>query len=698
MIRLQRYKYFLCTALSLIMAMSVRAQSTVSISSSSGHPGDEVELSVSLSDAQSATALQIRIPHSPYLSYKDNSAVLNAQLVSSSHSLSVSDTDNMLEFYVYDMSLNTFKEGTGILLTFRLKLGKEPGIYALKPEVVLSDPSSKALPVNVKAGEVKVLSPKIALSEKEVDYGSVPIRSKHTKEISVSNTGNETLNISDVKSESALFKVSPTSMSIAAGQKNTLTIEYNPQNYGSDNTDITIVSDASNGNQVIHVSASPFSVNTLSVSGASGQAGEEVTVRVSMQNMEPIVGMQCSFTLPEVLRYVDGSVAFSSRVKNDSHNISGTVQGDRLSFFIHSASNAPLPGSEGELFTFKLLLNGTGGDYQLNPEDVLLSNADGRDMTSDVTGANIRIAAPKLECADELDFGRIPIEEIVKKRFSITNSGESPLVIQRIEFSNESFSLTEPAKLPTIAAGKSSDIEICYRTSGEETFTGVMQIYSNDPQNRMQTVDIKGTVFIFNELELKGEAIGGNPDKYTLTVSLQNSLPIVGMQFDIHWIPGMTPDKESISFSDRASGHKAEITKLTDDSYRVYIYSMNNASIVKGDGPVVSIIYNKVNGEVDYDQTTVLADQIILSTADGRNCASSVTAAWTIGNMSGLLGDANNDGQVNIQDVICISRYILGEIDSSGIVESLADYNQDHVINEEDLIGVLNAIFGINKQ
>ena len=698
MIHLQRFNYILCTALSLVMAMSVRAQSTLSISSSSGHPGDEVELSVSLSDAHSATALQIRIPHSPYLSYKDNSAVLNAQLISNSHSLSVSDTDNMLEFYVYDMSLNTFKEGTGVLLTFRLKLGKEPGVYALKPEVVLSDPSSKALPVNVKGGEVKILSPKIALSEKEVDYGSVPIRSKHTKEISVSNIGNETLSISDIKSESDLFNVSPTSMTIAAGQKNTLTIEYNPQKYGSDNTDITIISDASNGNQVIHVSASPFSVNTLSVADASGQAGEEVTVSVSMQNMEPIVGLQCSFTLPEVLRYVDGSAAFSSRVSNDSHTISGTVQGDRLSFFIHSASNAPLPGSDGELFTFKLLLNGTGGDYQLNPVDVLLSNADGRDMTSGITGASIRIAAPKLECADELDFGRIPIEEIVKKRFSITNSGESPLVIQRIEFSNESFSLSEPTKLPTIAAGKTSDIEICYRTSGEETFTGVMQIYSNDPQNRMQAVGIKGTVYIFNEIELKGEAVSGNPDQYALTVSLQNTLPVVGMQFDIHWIPGMTPDKESISFSDRASGHKAEITKLTDDSYRVYIYSMNNASIVKGDGPVVSIIYNKVDGEVDYDQTTVLADQIILSTADEHNCASSVTATWTIGNMSGLLGDANNDGKVDIQDVICISRYILGEIDSSGIVESLADYNQDHVINEKDLIGVLHTIFGINKQ
>ena len=57
MVRLQRYVYLLCTALSLMMAVPASAQSTVSLTSSSGRPGDEVEVSVMLSNAQTATAV-----------------------------------------------------------------------------------------------------------------------------------------------------------------------------------------------------------------------------------------------------------------------------------------------------------------------------------------------------------------------------------------------------------------------------------------------------------------------------------------------------------------------------------------------------------------------------------------------------------------------------------------------------------------
>ena len=690
MIPLQRYAYILCVALTLITGGSVHAQSTVSITSSSGHPGDEVEMQVMLDKAQSATALQIVIPHSQYLSLVEGSAVLNAQRVSSSHSLSVSDNDNLLSLYVYDLSLNKFKEGTGAFLTFRLKLGKEPGTYDLKPEVVLSDPSNKALPVSVKGGTVTILGPRIALSHKEVDYGSVPIRSTQSKQVSVSNTGNEALTISAINSESALFKVSPASLTIAAGQQSTLTIEYSPQNYGSDNTDISITSDAVNGSQTIHVIAAPYSVNTLSVADISGQSGEEVTVHVSMQNMEPIVAAQCCFTLPEALKYVEGSATPSNRAPKSSHQLSETLEGDKLSFYIHSTSNSAMSGNEGELFTFKFLLDGTGGSYQLKPEDVILSNAGGLDMTSGTNGATIRIAAPKMECASKLDFGRVPVAETVKKRFTIMNNGESSLSIQRIEFSNEAFSLSE-ANLPTIASGKTYELEVCYRPSGEEDFAGVMQIYSNDPQNRMQAVDISGTTYSPNAIELNGEDVEGQPNQYTLTVSLQNALPIVGIQFDIHWMPEMVPNKEAFKFSNRANGYQVDIIKQEDGCYRFFLYSLNNTPITPGKGAVATLIYNKVNSQSDYNNTTISADQIILSTAEERNCASSPTATWHVGKLSGILGDANNDRQINAADVDCVVNYIL-EKDTPELVEAQADMNQDKRITITDVVEIIHAI------
>ena len=689
MLHLQQYVVILCAALSSMMTVPAAAQSTLSLTSASGHPGDEVEVSVMLGNAQSATAMQVTIPHTPYVSYVDGSAVLNRQRVSDTHSITVSDNDNLLSLYVYDMSLKTFTEGTDAFVTFRLKLDMEPGIYDLKPEAVLSDVSGNPLPVSTTGGKVTVLSPKIVLNATEIDYGSVPIRSTHNRTLTVSNTGNEPLTITDIRSSSELFKASLTTMTIDAGQQQTLTIEYNPQESGTDVADITLISNAVNGNQNIHVTATPFSVNTLTVADAAGQAGEQITVSVSMQNMEAIVAVQCCFTLPDALQYVEGSATLSERVSGGSHQLSATEKDGKLAFYIHSSSNKALSGNTGDIFTFKLLLNG-GGSYTLQPEEVILSNASGIDMTSDVKGGNIRIAAPKLECATELDYGRIPVEEVIKKRFTVRNGGESPLTILRIDFSDEEFSLAD-SKLPVVAAGSSVEIEVCYRPSGTGTFAGVMQIYSNDPQNPMQPVEIKGDTYYTNAITLNGQAVSDNANQYALTISLENTLPIVAMQFDIHWIAGMALVEEAVSMSTRAAGHKAAITKLSDDTYRMFIYSLNNTPINAGKGPVATLIYNKVDGQVDYNQTTILANQVILSTAGNQNCASSFSADFHIGSMTGILGDANNDGQVDVTDVVCIINVLL-EIDSSRFIESQADMNQDKRITITDVVGVIDVI------
>ena len=143
--------------------------------------------------------------------------------------------------------------------------------------------------------------------------------------------------------------------------------------------------------------------------------------------------------------------------------------------------------------------------------------------------------------------------------------------------------------------------------------------------------------------------------------------------------------------STRAADYKASMTKQGDNSYRVYLYSENNTPIVPGNGPVVTFIYNKVEGQVSYDKTTILADQIVLSTTDGRNCTSTPTASMTIGDQSGLLGDANNDGQVTVTDVTCIINYLL-EIDSTGFIMSQADMNQDQRITITDAVELIYTI------
>ena len=55
-------------------------------------------------------------------------------------------------------------------------------------------------------------------------------------------------------------------------------------------------------------------------------------------------------------------------------------------------------------------------------------------------------------------------------------------------------------------------------------------------------------------------------------------------------------------------------------------------------------------------------------------------------------GDVNMDDSVNVQDVVMIINYILGQIDLDPNQQSLADLNDDGAINIQDVILVVNII------
>jgi hypothetical protein len=60
---------------------------------------------------------------------------------------------------------------------------------------------------------------------------------------------------------------------------------------------------------------------------------------------------------------------------------------------------------------------------------------------------------------------------------------------------------------------------------------------------------------------------------------------------------------------------------------------------------------------------------------------------------TGLLGDANGDGVVNISDAVLVVNYILGDRESDIVFEN-ADINQDNEINVTDAVGIVNIILG----
>ena len=55
-------------------------------------------------------------------------------------------------------------------------------------------------------------------------------------------------------------------------------------------------------------------------------------------------------------------------------------------------------------------------------------------------------------------------------------------------------------------------------------------------------------------------------------------------------------------------------------------------------------------------------------------------------------GDINMDDSINVQDIVMIINYILGDIDLDINQQNLADLNNDSLINIQDVILVVNII------
>lgn len=90
------------------------------------------------------------------------------------------------------------------------------------------------------------------------------------------------------------------------------------------------------------------------------------------------------------------------------------------------------------------------------------------------------------------DYGNIKSGADGHRFFTVTNTGDKPLIISEVK---PSCGCTTPewSKDP-ILPGKTAQIKVGYNTANPGTFNKLIEVYSNDPQNSRSVLYIKGTV------------------------------------------------------------------------------------------------------------------------------------------------------------------------------------------------------------
>lgn len=582
----------------IVTAGAAWADNRITLSSVSGRPGAEVEVTLALNNTDAVTGVQVTLPLDEHLTYVPSSAVLKAER-SNGHSLSATETDGELRLMVYSLTRAQLKGTDGALLTFRLRLGNEPAAYPLQPEVTLGGTTSASLLCNVSGATATILAPKMAVDVSSIDFGHVPLGDSYTKTLKVSNTGTMAMMVNAVTfgggstttpgSADEVYSVDAPSFSLGSGLSRTLTVTYTPAVRGAAEETMTLASDAVNGVQMVQLKADPYAVNELHTGSASGVSEQEVEIILSVNNMDELVGMQCAYLLPEELAYVEGSARLSDR--SNGHSLSAVVREGRLLLTIYSRQKSLLKGHEGELLRFTLRLVGSQGSYTLTPTDVVLGASWGENVLSESYAGTVEIETPHLDCVSSLVMEDAPITMGATGVLMLRNVSSLPLTLSSVMFTTEGFACEGDFPI-VIEGGQSHELPLTYKAGKAGAFEGVLNIYTNDPDHRMHAVTVTGRLYEPNTLEV--EALSATSSTYAMGITLNNYSTIKGFQLDMHCSDGLSAEDCTLQLTDRLEGYTYTFKQVGENTCRLVVYSFNKALCVTGNqGEILQLHVNQ---------------------------------------------------------------------------------------------------------
>lgn len=684
------YKRLFLMAIMVIMSVVSIAADVVTIGSTEGSPNTDVTVGISLSNTSLVSAMQLNIPISDNVELIDYTKT--ARLAN--HTLTVGVTDNVLSIFIVPTNVDfTAIDGSdGEVANLIFRLGNEPETLSLKTsKLILTNRDGNSISgVTSVGGNITTRSAKAQYSVETIDFGSVPIRSSYTRTMTVKNIGNAPLNISSIISSDAAFSVTPAGeITIAAGASSSISVKYSPTERGALSKRLQFVCNSASTYNYVSLKAAPYAVNELRVQEVSGYADSEVTIPLKVNNMDALTGFQFEFDLPSSLEYVDGSFTLSGR--SQGHTCIATCTDGHLKAICYSASNKNFIGEDGVIATFKVRIDGQSNVW-LAPKKASLT-AEIKGSTANVLsasyGAYVRVSSPKLSANSSLSFGSTPVTDDATASFVLRNNGSAPLVVDRILFDKEGYSIN--ATLPlTITAGKSSTLQVSYSPITEGAHATKMHIYTNDPANRLFDVNLSGIRYAPNTISVEADDATISSDA-KLTMGIDNYDAVSGMQFDIEYPNSIYTPSDVIQTTKRTDGWTIMCMPLSDNVVRYFCYSLSDKPIERGSGDVLIIPFKPTENAVKGSYTFKITN-IILGSGEMANKYSGVSSVNCIVNVDDILrGDMNADGELDVMDVTTLVRYVLNN-ESDPVTDKVADVNSDGEVDVMDVTLTIRCI------
>ena len=607
--------------LTLLSCQFFFGQNTIAISSESVTVDSNFSHTIALENNEAVTAFQFDIVHNGDAVILSTGHSLSER--SANHTLSVSNIDsNTIRVLVYSASNQLIAIGNGAVVNLNFISKNLPGTYAMTiTNIVLSDVNGSAVTASGSNGQTTVLGPKYNLVTTAIDFGEVPIQSSPTRNITISNDGNEALVVSSYTLATPFSISTAFPITIATGSSVSLTVNIETatkQNVTKQAVFVTNDTDPLRELQNTSITANIYAVNEIYIGSGSGEINTDVTIPVSISNMEPFNGFQFDITLPSDITYVSNSVALSGREAD--HTIVGSmVNTNTLRILAYSSTNSNFNSATGEVLSFKLTPNVNSGTYPLTILSPIISNTALGNIESDSYSGAILINAPNLNLSNSnFSVGRVPITSQVVKNITLSNTGNANLIIDEVVYNSGSLTSTITTPL-TISANQNTSKNLTFTPNVLGQFSSSISVRHNGAAEQ-NVIQVTADVFTPNYLLIEEKSIYINEDN-TIKLVLSNNDDVKAIQFDINIPDGFVFDYQNATNEAVLDNFQFSSSDLGNGNFRFIIYTVSNSVIPSGTNPILNlpVFVNSTTALGDYD---FAFSNIVISNTANQNAAS----------------------------------------------------------------------------
>ena len=292
----------------------------------------------------------------------------------------------------------------------------------------------------------------LTVSPQSVSFGNVPVGSNGSQTVSLLNTGNGPLNVSQATMAGNGFGMSGLAvpMTLGPGQSTAFTVSFAPAGAGSASGNISVVSNAANSVSTValsgmgvqpQISAAPGSVSfgTVTVGQTSSQAVTLTNAGGAPLNITQLAGPGTGFSLTGLA--------------------------------------LPLTLAPGKSTAFTVSFTPTSGASS-SSSLMLMSNAPTSPTTIPLSGAGSAQVLQLTPSTTALSFGNQTLNASATQSVTLTNTGNSAVSISQVNVAGTGFSLNGSAPVVTLSAGQAASFSVTFTPTVAGNATGSASVVS----------------------------------------------------------------------------------------------------------------------------------------------------------------------------------------------------------------------------